>query len=116
MGNAIHTEKRWEVLKANKHHGTYVQDADTGRTICDLYFKQDPTDGARPLEVVHFENAEYHARLIAAAPETKGALSRQADNMAFILNHMTIPDQWYEKFSRELEEDRAVLAKTEASQ
>lgn len=39
----------------------------------------------------------------------EGALSRQADNMAFVLNHHPLPDQWYDKFTRELAEDRAAL-------
>lgn len=38
------------------------------------------------------------------------ALRRQSDNMAFIINHATLPDQWMDKFSRELTEDRAALA------
>ena len=38
------------------------------------------------------------------------AATRQADNVAFILNHVTLPDEWYEKLTRELAEDRAVLS------
>lgn len=37
------------------------------------------------------------------------ALERQCDNMAFTLNKATLPDQWYSKFSNELEQDRAAL-------
>ena len=37
------------------------------------------------------------------------ALSRQCDNMAFALNKATLPDQWYCKFSNELEDDRTML-------
>jgi hypothetical protein len=37
------------------------------------------------------------------------ALERQGDNMAFVINHVTIPNQWMEKFMRELEEDRTAL-------
>ena len=40
------------------------------------------------------------------------ALERQGDNMAFVINHVTIPKQWMEKFIRELEEDRATLIST----
>lgn len=40
----------------------------------------------------------------------KEALDRQCDNMAFILNHMAVPDPWYEKFTNELAEDRKALA------
>lgn len=39
-----------------------------------------------------------------------GALARQCDNMAFVLNKATLPDQWYCKFSNELGEDRAALS------
>jgi hypothetical protein len=37
------------------------------------------------------------------------ALARQADNMAFVLNRVPMPDDWYEKFQNELVEDRQVL-------
>ncbi len=39
------------------------------------------------------------------------ALERQSDNMAFILNHHAMPEQWNEKFTRELEADRDILNK-----
>lgn len=38
------------------------------------------------------------------------AFHRQADNMAFIINHVGLPDQWREKFMRELDEDRSALS------
>lgn len=38
------------------------------------------------------------------------ALSRQCDNMAFVLNKATLPDQWYCKFTNELNDDRTMLA------
>lgn len=38
-----------------------------------------------------------------------GALSRQADNMAFVLNRVSLPDQWHAKFEQELAADRVVL-------
>ena len=38
--------------------------------------------------------------------ELERTLDRQCDNMAFILNHHTLPDQWYYKFTKELGEDR----------
>lgn len=44
------------------------------------------------------------------------ALNRQGDNMAFIINHATLPDQWMDKFSRELAEDRAALTAALAQQ
>jgi hypothetical protein len=37
------------------------------------------------------------------------ALTRQADNMALILNHFDVPAQWYDKFTQELADDRAAL-------
>lgn len=37
------------------------------------------------------------------------ALDRQCDNMAFVLNKATLPDQWYCKFSNELQEARQAL-------
>ena len=38
------------------------------------------------------------------------ALSRQCDNMAFLLNHAPIVQRWYDKFTAELAEDRQALA------
>lgn len=45
--------------------------------------------------------------------EARAALNRQADNMAFVLNHATLPDQYYSKFSHELAEDRSALRTAE---
>jgi hypothetical protein len=39
----------------------------------------------------------------------EAALSRQADNMAFVLNNASLPDQWYEKFLNELALDRVAI-------
>jgi hypothetical protein len=41
--------------------------------------------------------------------ELRGALQRQADNMAFLLNHVEVPQKWREKYSAELRVDSAVL-------
>ena len=41
--------------------------------------------------------------------ELEAALTRQADNMAYAVNNMNIPDRWYDKFMRELKEDRRAL-------
>jgi uncharacterized coiled-coil protein SlyX len=46
--------------------------------------------------------------LEARIAELEAALTRQGDNMAFILNHMDTR-QWYDKFTSELAEDRAAL-------
>jgi hypothetical protein len=37
------------------------------------------------------------------------ALDRQCDNMAFVLNHHSLPDLWNDKFARELVEDRTTI-------
>lgn len=50
--------------------------------------------------------------LSAENERLRSALSRQCDNIAFILNHMSIPDNWYEKFTHELKEDRQALGET----
>lgn len=39
------------------------------------------------------------------------ALDQQCELMAFVLNHVTLPDGWYEKFTAELETSRATLSK-----
>jgi len=52
------------------------------------------------------------ARATAAEAENarlREALTRQADNMDFVLNHFDVFGQWYFKFRTELEEDRAAL-------
>lgn len=47
--------------------------------------------------------------LVKERDALREALSRQADNMAFVLNHATLTDFWYNKLSRELHKDRAAL-------
>lgn len=39
----------------------------------------------------------------------KEALSRQCDNIAFVINNMDVPGFWYGKFKTELEADRELL-------
>ena len=58
--------------------------------------------------------------MIAARPANSdkldrvtAALKRQADNMAFVLNHASLPEQWADKFAAELEADRAAIAASE---
>lgn len=48
----------------------------------------------------------------ARAKAAEEGLRRQADNMAFVLNHVEL-HAWHEKFERELAEDRATLATME---
>ena len=50
-----------------------------------------------------------NATLRAQVERLTGALTRQGDNMAFVVNHFTLPDAYYDKFIRELGEDRAAL-------
>ena len=66
-----------------------------------------------------FSNVEYVRADLVTPPEVveqmREALNRQGDNMAFLLNHVTLPNAWYEKFTRELKQDRAVLVALEES-
>jgi hypothetical protein len=52
--------------------------------------------------------------LIEECDRLREALIRQSDNMAFVINHISMHDGWYEKFQRELEEDRVVLSQPTA--
>ncbi|MEN3145735.1 hypothetical protein ABCW43_00310 [Neorhizobium sp. IRAMC:178] len=45
----------------------------------------------------------------AELAKLREALNRQADNMAFVINHVTLPGQWLEKFMVELDADRSAL-------
>lgn len=46
----------------------------------------------------------------AAPSKEREALERQCDNMAFILNRIDIGDNWHDKFTKELAEDRQAIA------
>lgn len=66
------------------------------------------------------EIAEYVSDLEARATAAEStvaalreALDRQCDNMAFVVNHATLPDPWLNKFSRELDEDCKALSTVE---
>jgi hypothetical protein len=64
------------------------------------------------------ENRRLREELAGAIEERdrlREALRRQSDNMAFVINHHSMHGSWYEKFQRELEEDRAALNPTGAS-
>jgi len=61
-----------------------------------------PTFGALPCDQVDKTPME--------AVAWREALDRQCDNMAFLLNHAPIVQQWYDKFTAELAEDRQALA------
>lgn len=47
--------------------------------------------------------------LIKAADALEEAMDRQGDNMAFVINNVSLPEQWRDKFMMELEQDRAQL-------
>ena len=49
---------------------------------------------------------------VPAIIEQREALERQSDNMAFILDHVSLPEHLYCKFQAELAEDRAALNPT----
>lgn len=49
------------------------------------------------------------ADLIKAADALAEAMDRQGDNMAFVINNVSLPEQWRDKFMMELEQDRAQL-------
>lgn len=53
--------------------------------------------------------------LAAEVGALREALSRQGDNMAFVLNNCDIPEVWCAKLNDELTEDRATLARTTAA-
>lgn len=75
-----------------------------------------PAEGYMPMTIEAFEDeGDNYKRALAsnAGPELLEALKRQTDNMAFVINHVGLPDQWREKFTRELDEDRAAIAKAE---
>ena len=55
------------------------------------------------------EAAAQLAKLQADGDKLAVALERQTDSMAFVLNHMTVPDAWSAKFTEELIEDRQTL-------
>jgi hypothetical protein len=62
---------------------------------------------------VEWQAADTIERQAAEIERLRGALKRQADNMAFALNRVDLRG-WTEKFSRELAEDRAALTGEDA--
>jgi len=50
------------------------------------------------------------ASLAADRDKAVGIANRQADNMAFVINHVSL-NHWHDKFLRELEEDRDALSR-----
>jgi hypothetical protein len=60
-------------------------------------------------------HAKHYARAEAAEAKVavlREALTRQGDNMAFVLNNFDVPSRWYEKLQDELLEDRQALQET----
>jgi hypothetical protein len=50
----------------------------------------------------------------AQAAALAEALTRQTDNMAFVLNRVDVAEQWFDRFGSELRDDRAALAAYDA--
>lgn len=50
-------------------------------------------------------------KLIQDIDAIKLAFHRQADSMAFVINNVEMPDRWYDKFQKELAEDREIVKK-----
>lgn len=67
------------------------------------------TDGWQDAAPTCRQAATQLATLRKQLENAREAFGRQADNMAFVINHMDLPPQWYEKFTKELEEDREAL-------
>lgn len=71
---------------------------------------------SREVRKLHAELKQADKELIAITARVKGlekALARQCDNMAFIVNHVTMPEKWRDKWERELAEDRAAITPME---
>ena len=64
------TMKNWQHIRANDNHGHYIEDVDTGRTVCDLYIK------IQGYPFTEHDDAEEHARLIVEAPMMRHLLER----------------------------------------
>lgn len=56
-----------------------------------------------------------HTATADALEAMRDAFERQTENMAFVLNNVTMPDQWYEKLTAELAADRAAIATLEGT-
>jgi hypothetical protein len=110
MAEAKHTPGPWISSK----FGFQVLTGDSWNTICELKGPAEWEDKRGSYEQEYAgEIQQANARLIAAAPDLLEAIKRQADNMAFVLNHMTMPDHYYERFMEELELVRDAISKAE---
>lgn len=69
-------------------------------------YYQDALRRIRVLERDFALSIKHEEELVRENAKLSKALFRQADNMAFILNHVDIPGPWLEKFQRELQQDR----------
>jgi hypothetical protein len=72
------TSKQWTHEPATKHHGHYVIDAATCRTVCDLYVKTITQIRGVPFNYHEHDDAEANARKIAAVPRLIEALKALA--------------------------------------
>lgn len=88
---------KWVHVEKTEHHGHYIEDAVTGRTICDLYYKH------RGDEIIDHDNAEEHAKLIKAAPLLMEAL----ENLVMLIEH---PSNDHDETLLEIVMARAAIA------
>ena len=91
-----------------------ITDEDAIAEVAKLRQNAEATNGVWQANLRLIAERDRLAAELAAAnareAELRKGLTRQGDNMAFVLNHMTMPDGYYGKFIHELEEDRAALA------
>lgn len=71
-----------------------------------------PNDAPMESERLMDEAADLITTLTAERDALAKALDRQCDNMAFIVNHVSL-HAWYDKFKNELEQDRPALSRSE---
>lgn len=57
---------------------------------------------------IHLSQKSYNDMSMRIA-RLETALERQTDTCSFLLNRITLKDDWYEKLKNELAEDREVL-------
>jgi len=60
------------IVPANKNHGAYIEDAITGRSVCDFYVMKND-------RVVPFHDAEANARVLVASFDMLEALEAIAN-------------------------------------